>query len=191
MIIFPVPPKYTGNGFWLMCFLQPVTPSPVPDRTADNIPRTKTIFPKQRTTCRKQGDFFLSHPFIYAARKAASGTVEWWCFLCGPFYFYIRALLYRNIVLSSRMCLIWCGCHMGKGVSQDSRFSSLFHGLLPYLFLALYFPETLVTTINLCLWECFSVLPIPRIVGLIRTFYLLKYLSPPSFKSTASNWMAE
>jgi len=72
MTLSPTPPKYAGNGFWLMCFLQAVTPSSVPDGTADNIPGTATVFPRQRTICRSQGDFFPPHPFLFAARKPAS-----------------------------------------------------------------------------------------------------------------------
>lgn len=68
----PTPSKYMGNGFWLMCFLQAFTPSSVPDGTADSIPGTAAIFPRQRTTCRSKTFF---PPTLCAARKAASGMV--------------------------------------------------------------------------------------------------------------------
>lgn len=76
---------------------------------------------KEQLAEARENFFFFSHPFLYAARKAASGTageirmqdgafrmVPSLTCLTVPHYaeFYSSALLYRNIVLSGRMCLI-------------------------------------------------------------------------------------
>lgn len=53
------------------------------------------------------------------------------------------------------------------------------------LFLPLYFPKSLVTTINLCLGGCSSLLSIPQIVRLPWTLYISKSFSPLILKLTA------
>lgn len=143
-------------------------PHSAPDKSADN-------FCKAKNNLEILGDVFP--PTLYAPREAAGRDVEaGWCFLCGPLTSclttppHTSAPLQGNAALSGRMCFnlmplsYWKRCISRVRVFRSA--VTYFTVFCHILFLPLYFPKSLVTTINLCLGGCSSLLSIPQIVHL-------------------------
>lgn len=144
-------------------------PHSAPDGSADN-------FCKAKKNLQILGDVFSS-PTLCAPRKASGRDVEaGWCFLCGPLTSYLTtpphtsAPSQGNAALSGRMCFnLMLLSYRERCISRDRVFRSAvtyFTVFCHILFLPLYFPKSLVTTINLCLGGCSSLLSIPQIVHL-------------------------
>lgn len=167
----PAHQSEVGNDFWLVLS--------APDGSADN-------FSEAKDNMWILGDVFS--PIYVSLGKLGAG----WCFLCGP--------LTHQCSFAGKCCFIRQDVFNLMLLSDGERCISrvrLFCSALTYftvfchiLFLPLNFPKSLVTTINLCLGGCSSLLSIPQIVHLPWTLYISNSffsLPPLLSKSTARN----
>lgn len=178
-----------GNNFWLMLSASP---------HSSLCTWWEHNFSKAKNNLQILGDFclFVFFPILHAPRKAVGRDVEaGWCFLHVPL---TSCLTTQQCSLAGKCCfiqqdvfnlmLLSCGKRCISRVRLFCSAGTYFTVFCHILFLPLYFPKSLVTTINLCLGGCSSFLSIPQIVHLPWTSCISKSFSPPSSSFQINCW---